>query len=196
MIEKIYGGLAALGAAGAITALAVSPQALPGVAVGTGGLLGGASLTHELVRKRRDEAEESARVGAAFSALYAANKGLVNPQQLSLLTAVSLERIDEFLQRLSEAQGGKYIQVEAGAFYTFPHPNNILDELTNNANAWARDTTEGLRQENASLLQQLNLMRAATASNMISNAGGYAGVPDLPRDVEDPWVPNKARALN
>lgn len=196
MIEKIYGGLAALGAAGAITALAVSPQALPSVAVGTGGLLGGASLTHELVRKRRAEAEESARVGAAFSALYAANKGLVNPQQLSLLTAVSLERIDEFLQRLSEAQEGKYIQVEAGAFYTFPHPNNILDELTNNANAWARDTTEGLRQENANLLQQLNLMRAAAASNMISNAGGYAGVPDLPRDVEDPWVPNKARALS
>lgn len=196
MIEKIYAGLAALGAAGAITALAAAPQALPSIAVGTGGLLTGASLVHEVARKRKSEAEESARVGASFSALYAANKGLVNPQQLSLLTSVSLERIEDFLGRLSESQGGKYIEVEAGSFYTFPHPSNILDELTNNANAWVRDTTESLRQENANLLQQLNLLRAAAASNMISNAGGYTGVPDLPKDVEDPWVPNKARALS
>jgi hypothetical protein len=202
MIDKIYGGLAALGAVGCLITAAGAPQVFPAAAAGTGGLLAGASLVKEASRKKSDERDESTRVAAVFSSLYQANQGLVSPQQLSLLTAVDLERISEFLNKLAEAQGGNYIEVAEGGVFSFPHPANVLQQLTDNANAWVRDSTAELQQQNmalqqqsAALQQQVNMYRAAVAAGSVSPSAPREVPAKEPQDdVIDPWTPSRIRA--
>jgi hypothetical protein len=202
MIDKIYGGLAAFGAVSCLLTAVGAPQAFPSAAAGTGGLLAGASLVKEASRKRAAEREESTRVASVFSSLYQANQGLVSPQQLSLLTAVDLDRIREFLNKLSEAQGGNYIEVEEGSVFSFPHPSNVLQQLTDNATAWVRDSTAELQQQNmalqqqsAALQQQLNMYRAAVAANSVApSASREVPAKEPDNDVIDPWTPSRIRA--
>jgi len=202
MIDKIYGGLTAFGAAGCLLTAVVAPQAFPATVAGTGGLLAGASLAKEASRKEEDERQEATRVAAVFSSLYQVNQGLVSPQQLSLLTAVDLDRISEFLKKLSEAQGGNYIEIAEGGVFNFPHPENVLQKLTDNANAWVRDSTVelqqqnmALQQQNATLQQQLNIFRAAMAAGSVGSDGSRAVPTQEPEEeVIDPWTPSRIRA--
>jgi hypothetical protein len=149
---------------------------------GTGGALAGASIAHELRRKKDEEREESIRVAHTFSALYDSNAGLISPQQLSLLSATDLTRIETFVDKLAQEQRGQKIETPEGTIYNFPHPRSVLDRLTENANAWVRDTTEALRQQNATLQQQLNIINAAAAVKGLQSEMAPTEQPD------DPWT--------
>ena len=119
-----------------------------------------------MVYKRRDDEkkDEANRVSNAFNFLYETNRGVISPNQLSLLSGTPLEKIEPFLSALSNEQGGQFIPTQGGSIVSFPHPANVLDEMTNNATAWAKNQTEQLIGENQQLQQRLQLINAARMS--------------------------------
>lgn len=143
-----------------VLSAALSPNLYPFVIGAWGGAMGGAALASEIRRKQEDEAVEAARVATAFSGLYELNKGIVSPNQLSILAGVPIEKTTIFLKAFCENQKGKHIQSPNGDIYNFSHPNNVLDQLTKNAQEWAQSQTNPLLQENANLKVELNQLRS------------------------------------
>mgnify|MGYP003148530982 CR=1 FL=1 len=191
MIEKVLGGIAAAGIVGTVSAAVLSPYAMSPVLACTGGAMGATAAC--MVWKKNDEekVDEANRVSNAFNYLYEVNKGIVAPTQLSVLSAVPLDRIENFLDQLVKDQGGNLIGTSAGNIASFPHPVNALQEMTNNATAWAQNQTEQLAAENQQLQQKLALINAA---RMAQPAGRQAppvqqatnGVAQKSNPVE-PW---------
>jgi len=160
MISKTLGTILGIGACATGAAFFINPSLYPASVAATGAALGGASVVTELRRKREDRAVESARVAVAFSGLYELNKGLVSPQQLSIMAGVPTDEIEVFLKHLCEQQQGRFIETPKGVVYNFPHPNNVLKQLTNNAQAWVKSQTDPLLQENANLKAELAQLSA------------------------------------
>ena len=139
---------------------ATQPTYLSATVAASGGLLAGSAAAGELTRKGKEKQAESLRVARKFTALYTKNLGMLVPQELAFETGVDLERIETFLASLAESQGGQKIDTEQGTFYKFPHPENVLDQLTANATAWARSQAETLVAENTTLKQQVATMQS------------------------------------
>jgi hypothetical protein len=184
MISKTLGTIIGIGACATGAALLINPSLYPASVAATGAALGGASVATELRRKQEDRAVESARVAVAFSGLYELNKGLVSPQQLSIMAGVPVNEIEVFLKHLSEQQQGKFIETPKGGVYNFPHPNNVLEQLTDNAQAWVKSQTDPLLQEIANLklaLNQLNdyirLQKSQVPQTSLNNS----------EEQTDPW---------
>jgi len=161
MIEKLLGGIAGLGLAGTIAAAVLQPVTVGPVLGATGAAMGATAFALDMRRREEETADEANRVSNAFNFLYESNKGLVSPNQLSLLTGTPLARIEAFLSALANEQNGQFIPMQTGMIVSFPHPQNTLQELTNNANAWAQSQTEQMSQENQKLRQQIALINAA-----------------------------------
>ena len=160
MNNKILAGIIGLGACSSLAALVAAPNLYPVSLATFGGALGGAAVVGEARRKKEQEIEEAARVATAFNGLYEANRGLVSPQQLSFLCGVPTDKTSVFLQALCDQQGGKRIPTDKGEVFNFPHPANVLDQLTNNAQAWAKSQADPLLQENANLKAELVQLKA------------------------------------
>ena len=190
MIEKLLGGITAAGIVGTVSAAVLSPYAMAPVLACTGGAMGATAAC--LVYKRRDDnrADEANRVSNAFNFLYETNRGVISPNQLSLLSGTPLERIEPFLSALSNEQGGQFIPTKGGAVVSFPHPANVLDEMTSNATAWAKNQTDGLLAENQQLQQKLALINAARQAGAARQAPPVQpvsnGVAQQSNSVE-PW---------
>ena len=170
MIEKLLGGITAAGIVGTVSAAVLSPYAMAPVLACTGGAMGATAAC--LVYKRRNDgkADEANRVSNAFNFLYETNRGVISPNQLSLLSGTPLERIEPFLSALSNEQGGQFIPTKGGVVISFPHPANALDEMTSNATAWAKNQTDGLLAENQQLQQKLALINAARQAGAVRQA--------------------------
>lgn len=167
-----------------VLSAALNPN-LSSVIVGTwGGIMGGAAYVGEKRRKKEIDAEEATRVATAFSGLYELNRGLVSPNQLSIMAGVPLDKTTVFLKAFCDNQNGKYIKSPNGDIYNFPHPNNVLDQLTNNAQAWAKSQAEPLLQEIANLRAEsvqlrnyINQPPAPMSKTILNNS----------EEQSDPW---------
>lgn len=164
------------------TVAVVQPAHLSTAVAAAGGLLAGAASATELTRKEKEKQAESMRVAQKFTALYTKNLGMLVPQELAFETGVDLDRIETFLGSLAENQGGQKVQTEQGTFYKFPHPENVLDQLTANATAWARSQAEALVAENTTLKQQVATMQSILMQ-----------MPTMPKP-QTPTVPKKENA--
>jgi len=143
--------LAALSAGSIGISSYLNPNLVPTFLAGSGGLLAGSSLMLSATSKREDELLESARVSNSFKFLYDINRGLISPDQLAYHSGVELSQIILFLDVLADEQKGQRIPTERGVLYSFPHPDNALSKLTDNAKNWA----EAQQQPLLSQLQDL-----------------------------------------
>lgn len=143
-----------------VLSAALNPNLYPFVLGGWGSAMGGAAFVSELRRKKEAETVEATRVATVFNSLYEQNRGLISPNQLSVLTGVPLNKTDAFLKAFCENQNGKYIKSSEGNVYNFSHPNNVLDQLTSNAQAWAKSQTEPLLQEISNLKTEVIQLRS------------------------------------
>lgn len=143
--------LAALSAGSIGISSYLNPNLVPTFLAGSGGLLAGSSLMLSATSKREDELLESARVSNSFKFLYDINRGLISPDQLAYHSGVELSQIILFLDVLADEQNGQRIPTERGVLYSFPHPDNALSKLTDNAKNWA----EAQQQPLLSQLQDL-----------------------------------------
>ena len=169
---------AAVGIATAVTA----PQFVGASLAFAGGLIGGAGIGRERALRQKQNDETATRVTACFSALYEANRGIIEPLQLGVLANIPGERAHAFLTGLAETTNGQKITVNqgAGVVFAFPHSQSALDELTANARKWAEAQTQQLSAElnqHKQALQYLQLQQAAAA------------VPKnpVPRNEPSPW---------
>jgi hypothetical protein len=121
--------------------------------------MGGAAYISEFRRKKESDAIEATRVATVFSGLYDQNRGLVSPNQLSIVAGVPLDKTTVFLKAFCENQNGKHIKSADGDVYNFAHPNNVLDQLTSNAQAWAKSQSEPLLQEIINLKTEVMQLR-------------------------------------
>lgn len=153
-------------AAVGITTAVTAPQFVGASFAFAGGLLGGAGIMRERELFRKQNEETATRVTACFSALYEANRGIIDPMQLGVLANIPNERAHAFLMDLAETTNGQKITVKqgAGVVFAFPHSQSALDELTVNARKWAEAQTQQLTVElnqHKQALQYLQLQQAA-----------------------------------
>lgn len=189
--KSVIGILAALGAIASIVTAYFRPSIFAPVLAATGGALTGASLVAEKKRQEQQSIAEASAVATAFSTLYENNKGLISAEQLSYSSHVDLGKINEFLGRLVEEQGGQLITTAKGPIYSFPHPTHVLTELTNNAQNWASAQQEQLLQQVGILQQRLTLI-AAQQTAPKSQASGLLPQQSLNKNEInqtgiDPW---------
>ena len=163
-MEKLIAGIVGVGAVTALGTLFWAPSAYAPTLACASGALAGDSITESRTNRKQRQRDAALRAASAFSYLYETNKGIVNPQQMSVLSAQPLEDIANFLDALSKAQNAKVINTEKGVVYDFPHTNSVLQQLTANAQAWAKSNADAAAQENASLKQQLAALYQAQAN--------------------------------
>jgi hypothetical protein len=157
--------VAASAAVGIATAIS-APQYVGASLAFAGGLLGGAGIGNERAMRRKNTEDTANRVTSCFSALYEANRGLVDPMQLGVLAHIPGDRAHAFLSELAETTNGQKITVKqgAGVVFAFPHAQSALDELTANARKWAEAQTQQLTVElnqHKQALQYMQLQQAA-----------------------------------
>jgi len=141
-------------AAGGVVATAIANPAMTPAAYGAfGGVMTGVALGAGFTKKTEEQKAEGEILAQSFKHLYDINKGLVSPDQLSYHTRIPLERIQEFLSSLASEQQGRRIDTEYGSVYNFPHPENVLNQLTDNATNWVKARETPLMEQIA-LLQQ------------------------------------------
>ena len=186
-IKNMYAGILGIGlSAGIITGISAPSAFAPTLAL-MGGALAGVSLTNEAARKREENMRESFRVAAAFKKLYEANRGVVSPQQLSIESDIPLEQALRFLEALAEDQKAADINTEQGHVFNFPHPANVLDKLTSNAQAWAKSQTDPILQQNAILKAELARLQMAAGQPPQPVPQPPAGTLNIPKEPNDPW---------
>lgn len=170
--------LAATGVIGVATVV-TAPQFLGVSMAFAGGLVGGAGIGRERALRQKNNEQTITRVTACFSALYEANRGVVDPMQLGVLANIPGERAYKFLTDLAETTNGQKITVKqgAGVVFAFPHSQSALDELTENARKWANAQTQQLTAElnqHKQALQYMQLQQAAAA------------IPKTPAPIQEP----------
>jgi len=161
----LFWGILGVGFGGVLGTAVFSPLNMSTAIAAAGGALAGTSVTIEYRRKKENETVEAVKVAKSFSYLYETNRGLLNPQQLSFSSDIPVDKSEVFLSALAESQGGQRIETETGVVYKFPHPQNVLDRLAENATAWVEEQKKPLEQENLILKQQLNAFQAVINSN-------------------------------
>jgi hypothetical protein len=159
MSNRIYLAVAAFGTAATIGVLTFNPTAAGAVMATTGGVLAGAAVAEDSRREKERKASEGTRVAQAFRFQYDKNKGLISPEELSFSADITLERVLLFLEGLTETQNGQKIPTERGLVYSFPHPQNVLDVLTQNSQAWVDARTQPLLDENQRLKQAIVMLQ-------------------------------------
>lgn len=160
--------LAATAAVGITTAV-TAPQFVGASLAFAGGLIGGAGLGRERALRKQRTDEVATRVTSCFTALYEANRGVVDPAQLGLLANIPGDRAHAFLNDLAETTNGQKITVRqgGGVIFAFPHSQSALDELTANARKWAEAQTQQLTAElnqHKQALQYMQLQQAAATA--------------------------------
>jgi hypothetical protein len=193
MTKGLFGGIIGISAAGVVASIFTNPvNASVMLAGGSGAVLGAVAAT-EIRRKKQEEALEATKVAENFKQLYENNKGLINPQQLSFTSSITYEQATAFLEALAESEKGLKIPSDKGIVFSFPHPQNILQQLTDNANAWVKSQTQTLEAENATLRQQLMFYELRVKSSQIQNQGlplmpeASPQVSKTPKEGVDPW---------
>jgi hypothetical protein len=187
-LNLLNGGALLFGGILSLTVAATGPQDLSSAVAASGGLIAGTAAATQVAKRRSEQEHEKLRVARAFTMLYRDNRGILLPQELAFEADADLQRIDNFLTKLAESQGGQKVTTDQGTFYKFPHQENILDQLSANASAWAQKQVEGYAQENTKLKQQLVSMQMILTQMPIA---GKAPMPiaqnENTQESVDPW---------
>jgi hypothetical protein len=173
-LSLAIGGCLALGAA----TLGLAPRELGTSLAFGGGLVAGAAIMRDNARNKLIAQQASERVTATFSTLYDTNRGVLDPLQLAFLANIPADRAHGFLDNLAESTGGQKVAIKSGngVLFAFPHTQNALDELSKNAENWAKAQNAQLQREVGQYKQLIELQRAARAASAVSGAG-----------QQDPW---------
>jgi hypothetical protein len=192
MSKKVFAAILVAGCAGTIGAAAVNPSEIKTALAATGAAMIAATSVYETQRSKQEKRAEAVKVAQAFKYLYEKYRGIISPQELSFQAEVPLDRTAQFLDELIAVQNGNKVDTPAGTIYTFPHPQNALDQLTANAQEWARAQVEPLALQNTELKKALTAMQQPTAvSNM--RPAPFVPTPAVPNEVKapanavDPW---------
>jgi hypothetical protein len=154
--SSFFGVLVGLGAVASVVTASLQPTVFAPTLAASGGFLYGVSILSEKKRNKEKEIAEATNVSSNFSRLYEINKGIISAEQLAINTNVDIERINNFLKELIVEQNGQVITTNKGVVYSFPHPANALNELSQNAKNWALAQQE-------QLLHQINVLQQQTA---------------------------------
>ena len=164
---NFYSATLALGGAVSLAVGITSPSYVGAPLAFVGGGLAGASV----IEKRRYEEEEglttSGRVTGAFRVLYERNRGVISPTELAIYSDIDVETSEDYLNALSEDTNGQKIQnpKTGQVIFSFPHGQNVLDELSKNAQDWAQSQVQAQSQQSEMLARQLDeanqIIRAA-----------------------------------
>jgi hypothetical protein len=178
----------------AVAGLIQNPAVWPTIGAAAGGSVVSLSLLSSKKDKERIEAERAAKVSKALSYCYENFKGLVSPQQLAFHAELELEQADRLLESLVAPQnGGQRIDTPMGAVYSFDHPEQVLTQLSQNAQAWADSQTQEVIKENAVLKQQVQWLSSAVQARQLVPTPPAAAQEtfknnnDAPSVVGDPW---------
>jgi hypothetical protein len=190
--KNLLSAIAGLGLA--VAGVVQNPTVWPVVGAAAGGSVVSLSLLATKKDKERAEAERAAKVSKALSYCYENFKGLVSPQQLAFHAELELPQAERLLESLVTMQnGGQRIDTPMGAVYSFDHPEQVLNQLSQNAQAWADSQTQEVLKENAILKQQVQwLTSAVQARQLIPNSPPVAqdifkANNEPPNEVGDPW---------
>jgi len=155
-----------------VAAIATAPQQLGAALAFGGGLIGGAGIARDRARKTNANKENAQRVTNVFSALYAANRGIIDPIELAFVADIPAEHAHGFLQGLAENTGGQKIPTKTnnGVLFSFPHSNNAQNWVQAETQKMAAEL-EGQRRA----LQMAQLQNAAKLANQQANQ-------------QDPWT--------
>ena len=169
-------------AAVGITTAVAAPQYLGASFAFAGGLIGGAGIGNERAVRRKSTEDVANRVTSCFSALYEANRGIVDPIQLGLVSHIPGERAHAFLAEIAESTNGQKITIKqgAGVVFAFPHSQSALDELTVNAKKWAEAQSQQLSAE-------LNQHKQALHYIQLQQAAATLPKTPAPRVEPSPW---------
>lgn len=168
-------------------AATVNPASLGTAFAFGGGLIGGASIMREKARERQALKNMTDKVASTFSALYEINRGVVDPMQLAYLTNTSPDQAYSFLDGLAEHTGGQKIATKAnnGVVFAFPHTASALEELSKNAENWAKSQTQGLAEELNKYKQAVQMLQLQQAARAATPPVAPEGAP---RAEIDPWT--------
>lgn len=192
MSKNVFAAILAAGCAGTVAAVAVNPAEVKTALAVTGAALASASCMYETQRSKQEKKAEAIKVAQSFKYMYEKYRGVISPQELSFLAEVSLDKTLKFLDGLIEVQNGVKVGTEAGLLYSFPHPQNALDQLTANAQDWARAQTQQLINENSELRNILSSAQQAAAANSMRTTP-FVPTPATPNGTKtpvgttDPW---------
>ena len=175
----------------AVAGLVQNPAVWPTVGAAAGGSVVSLALLSTKKDKERAEAERAAKVSKALSYCYENFKGLVSPQQLAFHAELEFEQAERLLESLITSQnGGQRIQTPMGAVYSFDHPEQILNKLSQNAQAWADSQTQEVIKENAILKQQVQWLTSAVQARQLvpqTAQDVFKSNNEQPNAVSDPW---------
>lgn len=174
------------GAGISVATLVVAPQYVGAPLAFAAGVFGGAATASERRIRHQVNQEQSARVSSCFTTLYEKNRGLVDPIELSFLANVPGDRAYAFLAALAEKTNGQKIETKTGigpgVVFNFSHAQNVLEELSKNANNWVQAQTVQLTQELEAHKQALALMQIKEQQQMLqNNVVNY-------EQTQDPWT--------
>lgn len=192
MSKNVFAAILAAGCAGTVAAVAVNPAEVKTALAVTGAALASASCMYETQRSKQEKKAEAIKVAQSFKYMYEKYRGVVSPQELSFLSEVSLDNTVQFLDELIKVQNGVKVATEAGDLYSFPHPQNALDQLTANAQEWAKAQTQQLINENSELRKILGSTQQAVAANNMRTTP-FVPTPAIPNGTKapagatDPW---------
>ena len=185
---------AAAGCGLAVAGLIQNPTVWPTVGASAGGSMVSLALLSTKKDKEKAEVERAAKVSKALSYCYENFKGLVSPQQLAFHADLELEQAERLLDSLVEPQnGGQRIETPIGAVYSFDHPEQVLNQLTRNAQAWADSQTQDVLKENAVLKQQVQYLTSALQARQLVPTPSpvaqetFKNNNEAPKNVADPW---------
>ena len=178
----------------AVAGLIQNPTVWPTVGAAAGGSVISLSLLSTKKDKERVEAERAAKVSKSLSYCYENFKGLVSPQQLAFHAELELEQAERLLESLVTPQnGGQRIETPMGAVYSFDHPEQVLTQLTQNAQAWADSQTQEVIKENAVLKQQVQWLTSAVQARQLvptqvpTPQETFKNNNEVPKAMADPW---------
>jgi len=174
----------------AVAGLIQNPTVWPTIGAAAGGSVVSLSLLASKKDKERAEAERAAKVSKALSYCYENFKGLVSPQQLAFHAELELEQAERLLENLISPQnGGQKIDTPMGAVYSFDHPEQVLTQLSKNAQAWADSQTQEIIKENAVLKQQVQWLSSAVQARQLvpTPQETFKSNNEAPQSVGDPW---------
>ena len=164
---NFYSATLAIGGAVSLAVGIVSPSFVGAPLAFIGGGLAGASV----IEKRRYEEEDglttAGQVTGAFRVLYERNRGIISPTELAIYSDIDVETSENYLSALSDDTNGQKIQdpKTGQVIFSFPHGQNVLDELSKNAQDWAQSQVQAQSQQSEVLARQLEeanqLIRAA-----------------------------------
>lgn len=187
-LDTVFAVIVGLGVCTGVATSTLSPYAFSSALAATGGALAGAAAVNERKREEDRRMQESMRVASAFKGLYEKNQGLINVQQLSIDAGIEYDKAHRFVQTLCEQQKGNQITTDGGDVFNFPHPANVLDKLTKNAQAWVKSQTDPVLQENASLKAELaRIQLAGMIPGQSPAPANPAGSLNNPKESKDPW---------